>query len=193
MGRWPISGSGFAAGIMSGSRVTMPFLASPMSTFWTSSVLPSTLSSALRALMYWLRKSTSASSRAVVSRCTLHHVQDARRAQFVLAPLAGQHLLLQLARLHGGFVGRARLLQRGLRVDHVQLDVVLQLLVLNLRLAVVQLVGDQVGLVGAIADRDVELEAGAVVGEIAAKQLAREMIRNRPGKSRLRRLVCAAR
>ena len=74
------------------------------------------------------------------------------RSQLVLAPLAGQHLLLEFAGGNGGFVCRARLFQRDLRIDHVELDVVLQLLVLDLRLAVIQLVGDQIGLVGAIAD-----------------------------------------
>ena len=56
-------------------------------------------------------------------------------------------------------------------------------LVLDLRLAVIQLVGDQVGLGGAVADGHGEAEAGAVVGEVAGEDLAQHGAVSRPGNT----------
>ena len=101
-----------------------------------------------------------------------HHIENGRSAQLVLALRAGQRLLLQFAGFHAGLPRRARLPHRRLGVDHVQLDAVVELPVLKLLLAIVQLVGDEIRLRGAVAQGHGKREARAIVREIASEHLA---------------------
>src|SRR6185437_5564352 len=100
-----------------------------------------------------------------------HHIENRRGPEFVFAARAGQGLILQLARNHARIVRRARIPQRGPVIHDIQLDIVVKLLVLNLLLAIVQLVGDFVRLRRPVANRYRHLKGYAVIRKVSREDL----------------------
>src|SRR5690348_12518041 len=101
-------------------------------------------------------------------------VVERRSSQLVLLLFRVERLLLQNARFPGGLVTRPGLAHSDDGVLHLHADLVLKLLQADLLLAEGQLVVDDVRPSGAVPQRNIEIEADAVVRKIAREQLGKQ-------------------
>lgn len=101
----------------------------------------------------------------------LDHKEDAGSAERELLLLSVEGLLGEQAALHRGAVAGTRLLQSDQGVLHFDADLILLALELEFILAERQLRVGLVGLRSAVPQGDVQLDAGAIVREVAAEDL----------------------
>ena len=105
----------------------------------------------------------------------LHHLEGRGGAEFELLLIGFQGLIREHSRLQRRFMARPRLLHADHRILHIDADLVDGLLQREFVLADLNQAGRVVRLGGPIPQRDIQREAGGIVGIVAPKDLAEEV------------------